>query len=153
MQECGIPYTQSYSQLERQWTHGPSFWSGGNNCKSSGVAILIKGRHFTINRVTEQVNGRVLVVDGSWSGMDVTSRLLVEMTGEASLRDVVGSMGPNARNYSWSKPDGSVRSRIDFLFTSPTVKPGRSSMVAVHFPDHRAVSFEGELTGKFTAGP
>ncbi|KAJ1166947.1 hypothetical protein NDU88_007340 [Pleurodeles waltl] len=53
------------------------------------------------------------------AGMDVTSRLLVEMTGEASLRDVVGSMGLNARNYSWSKPDGSVRSRIDFLFTSP----------------------------------
>ncbi|KAJ1129654.1 hypothetical protein NDU88_008020 [Pleurodeles waltl] len=209
LQECGIPYAQSNSQLERQWTHGPSFWSGGNDCKSSGVAILIKGRHFTTDRVTEQVNGRVLVVDGSWSGepvrlinvyappeknerlemfrvlrmqlvtsrtilmggdfnctveldgrtgsdsagMDVTSRLLVEMTGEASLQDVVGSMGPNARNYSWSRPDGSVRSRIDFLFTSPTVKPGRNSMVAVHFSDHRAVSFEGELTGKFPAGP
>ncbi|KAJ1212636.1 hypothetical protein NDU88_000291 [Pleurodeles waltl] len=209
LQECGIPYAQSYSQLERQWTHGPSFWSGGNDCKSSGVAILIKGRHFTTDRVTEQVNGRVLVVDGSWSGepvrlinvyappeknerlemfrvlrmqlvtsrtilmggdfnctveldgrtgsdsagMDVTSRLLVEMTGEASLQDVVGSMGPNARNYSWSRPDGSVHSRIDFLFTSPTVKPGRNSMVAVHFSDHRAVSFEGELTGKFPAGP
>ncbi|KAJ1149826.1 hypothetical protein NDU88_002630 [Pleurodeles waltl] len=182
LQECGIPYAQSYSQLERQWTHGPSFW------------------------VTEQVNGRVLVVDSSWSGepvrlinvyappeknerlemfrmqlvtfrtilmggdfnctveldgrtgsdsagMDVTSRLLVEMTGEASLRDVVGSMGPNARNYSWSRPDGYVHSRIDFLFTSPTVKPGRNSMLAVHFSDHRAVSFEGELTGKFPAGP
>ncbi|KAJ1144821.1 hypothetical protein NDU88_011115 [Pleurodeles waltl] len=207
--ECGIPYAQSYSQLERQWTHGPLFWSGGNNCKSSGVAILIKVRHFTTDRVTEQVNGRVLVVDGSWSGepirlinvyvppeknerlemfsvlrmqlvtsrtilmggdfnstveldgctgsdsarMDVTSRLLVEMTGEASLRDVIGSMGPNARNYSRSKPDRSVCLRINFLFTSPTVKPGQSSMVAVHFSDHRAVSFEGELTGKFPAGP
>ncbi|KAJ1149771.1 hypothetical protein NDU88_002576 [Pleurodeles waltl] len=56
-------------------------------------------------------------------------------------------------NYSWSKPDGSVRSWIDFLFTSPTVKPGQRSMVAVHFSDHRAVSFEGELTGQFPAGP
>ncbi|KAJ1217840.1 hypothetical protein NDU88_005427 [Pleurodeles waltl] len=170
------PYTQSYSRLELQWTHRLSFWSGGNNCKSSGVTILIKGRHFTTDRVTEQVSGRVLVMDGSWSGepirfinvyappekndrlemfrvlrmqlvtsrtilmggdfnctveldgrtgsdsagMDVMSRLLVEMTGEASLRDVVGSMGPNARNYSWSKPDGSMCSWIDFLFTSPT---------------------------------
>ncbi|KAJ1166937.1 hypothetical protein NDU88_007330 [Pleurodeles waltl] len=69
---------------------------------------------------TVELDGRT----GSDSaGMDVTSRLLVEMTGEASLRDVVGSMGLNARNYSWSKPDGSMRSRIDFLFTSPTVKP------------------------------
>ncbi|KAJ1151257.1 hypothetical protein NDU88_004041 [Pleurodeles waltl] len=149
LQECGIPYAQSYSQLERQWTHGPSFWSRGNDCKSSGVTILIKGRHFTTDRVTEQVNSRVLVVGGSCSGepvrlinvyappeknerlemfrvlrmqlvtsrtilmggdfnctveldgrtgsdsagMDVTSRLLVEMTGEASLWDVVGKRG------------------------------------------------------------
>ncbi|KAJ1172588.1 hypothetical protein NDU88_004433 [Pleurodeles waltl] len=203
LQECRIPYAQSYHQLEQQWTHGPSFWSGGDNLKSSGVTILIKGRHFTTDRVTEQVNGRVLVVGGSWSGepirlinvyappekserlkmfrvlrmqlvtsrtirmggdfnctveldgrtgsdsagMDVTSRLLVEMTCEASLRDVVGSMGPNARNYSWSKPDASERSWIDFLFTSATVKPGRSSMVSVHFSDHRAVSFKGNLQG------
>ncbi|KAJ1149812.1 hypothetical protein NDU88_002616 [Pleurodeles waltl] len=99
---------------------------------------------------TVELDGRT----GSDSaGMDVTSRLLVETTGEASLRDVVRSMGPNARNYSWSRPDGSVSSWIDFLFTSQTVKPGRNSMVAVHFSDHRAVSFEGELTGKFPAGP
>ncbi|KAJ1118297.1 hypothetical protein NDU88_006492 [Pleurodeles waltl] len=62
-------------------------------------------------------------------------------------------MGLNTRNYSWSNADGSVRSRIDFHCTSPTVKPGWSSMVAIHFSDHRAVSFEGELIGKFTAGP
>ncbi|KAJ1117570.1 hypothetical protein NDU88_005768 [Pleurodeles waltl] len=37
-----------------------------------------------------------------------------------------------------------MRSRIHLLFSSPTVKPGQSSMVAAHFPDHRAVSFEGE---------
>ncbi|KAJ1184562.1 hypothetical protein NDU88_001368 [Pleurodeles waltl] len=166
LQECRILHAQSYSQLERQWTHGPSFWSGVNNCKSSGVAILIKGRHFTTDRVTKQVNCRVLVVDGSCSGepirliniyappkknerlerfrvlrmqlvtsrtilmggdfnctaesdgctgsdsagMDVMSRLLVEMTDEASRRDVIGNMGPNARNYSWSKPDGSTSS-------------------------------------------
>ncbi|KAJ1217966.1 hypothetical protein NDU88_005553 [Pleurodeles waltl] len=105
------------------------------------------------------VTSRTILMGGDFNctvdsaGMDVTSRLLVEMTGEASLRDVIGSMGPNARNYSWSRPDGSVRSRIDFLFTSPTVKPVRNSIVAVHFSDHRAVSFEGELTGKFPAGP
>ncbi|KAJ1169538.1 hypothetical protein NDU88_001431 [Pleurodeles waltl] len=106
------------------------------------------GRHFTTNRVTKQVNGRVLVLDGLRSsdpvklinvyatpekserlemlgmlrmqlvtartilmgsdfnctvevdgrtgsesvGMDVMSRLLVEMIGEASLRNVIGSM-------------------------------------------------------------
>ncbi|KAJ1169290.1 hypothetical protein NDU88_001183 [Pleurodeles waltl] len=86
---------------------------------------------------TVELDGRT---GSNSAGIDVTSRLLVEMTVEASLRDVIGSMGPNARNYSWSRPDGSVRSRIDFLFTSPTVKPGQSSMVAVHFSDHRAIA-------------
>ncbi|KAJ1149797.1 hypothetical protein NDU88_002602 [Pleurodeles waltl] len=153
LQKCEIPYAQLYSQLAWQWTHRPSLSSGGNDCKSSGVAILIKGRHFTTNRVTEQVNGRVLVVYGSWSGMYVTSKLLMEMICERSLQDVIGRMGLNARNVSWSRSDISVCSRIDFLFTSPTVKSGQSSMVAIHYLDHRPVSFEGELTGKFPAGP
>ncbi|KAJ1110723.1 hypothetical protein NDU88_008071 [Pleurodeles waltl] len=99
---------------------------------------------------TAELDGRT----GSDSArIDVTSRLLVEMTGEESLRDVIRSMGPNARNYSWSKPDRSVHSRIDFLFTSPMEKPGRNSMVTVHFSDHKGVNFEGELTGKFPASP
>ncbi|KAJ1166982.1 hypothetical protein NDU88_007375 [Pleurodeles waltl] len=48
--------------------------------------------------------------------MDDATKLLAEMVGEASLTDVIGSMGLDARNFTWSRPDGSVRSRIDFVF-------------------------------------
>ncbi|KAJ1166950.1 hypothetical protein NDU88_007343 [Pleurodeles waltl] len=50
--------------------------------------------------------------------MDDAAKLLAEMVGEASLTDVIGSMGPDARNFTWSHPDGSLSSKIDFVFTS-----------------------------------
>ncbi|KAJ1108931.1 hypothetical protein NDU88_006301 [Pleurodeles waltl] len=34
--------------------------------------------------------------------MDDAAKLLAEMVGEASLTDVIGSMGPNASNFTWS---------------------------------------------------
>ncbi|KAJ1092423.1 hypothetical protein NDU88_005533 [Pleurodeles waltl] len=99
---------------------------------------------------TVELDGRT----GSESaGMEVTSRLFAEMPGEASMQYVIGSMGLNTSNYFWRKPDGSGRSRIDFLFTSRMVKPVQSSKVAIHMSDHRAVNFKGELIGKFPAGP
>ncbi|KAJ1156555.1 hypothetical protein NDU88_009273 [Pleurodeles waltl] len=76
--------------------------------------------------------------------MDDAAKLLAEMVGEASLTDVIGSMGPDARNFTWSRPDGSVRSRIDFVFTSKSVRIRQHSMVTVHFSDHRAIRFRGK---------
>ena len=71
LQECSIPYTQSYKHLEQQWTLGPSFWSGGNSSRSVGVATLVRGKCFTVDSVTELEGGRALVVDGSWAGEPV----------------------------------------------------------------------------------
>ncbi|KAJ1169370.1 hypothetical protein NDU88_001263 [Pleurodeles waltl] len=85
--------------------------------------------------------------------LDDGAKLLAEMVGEASLMDVIGSMGADARNFAWNRPDGSVRSRIDFVFTSRSVRIRQHSMVTVHFSDHRAIRFQGELTGKFLTGP
>ncbi|KAJ1167540.1 hypothetical protein NDU88_007931 [Pleurodeles waltl] len=85
--------------------------------------------------------------------LDDGAKLLAEMVGEASRTNVIGSMGADARNFTWSRPDGSVRSRIDFVFTSRSVRIRQHSMVTVHFSDHRAIRFQGELTGKFLTGP
>ncbi|KAJ1199924.1 hypothetical protein NDU88_003756 [Pleurodeles waltl] len=85
--------------------------------------------------------------------MDDAAKLLAEMVGEASLTDIIGSMGSDARNFTWSRPDGSVCSRIDFVFTSKSVRIRQHSMVTVHFSDHRAIRFQGKLTGKFLTGP
>ncbi|XP_031747517.1 uncharacterized protein LOC116406770 [Xenopus tropicalis] len=209
LQECAFPFSRSYKHLMRQWTHGPSYWSGGNSCKSAGVAILIRGSLFTVDSVLELVCGRLLVVDGSWAGepvrlinvyaspekgerlellqtlraqlattravvlggdfncpieedgrstsngakLDVTSKLLKEMVTEASLKDAVGSIGNGTVNYSWCRPDGSVRSRIDFVFTSRTIKQTRYAMVPCFFSDHRAIHFQGSLGCGFPPGP
>ncbi|KAJ1124244.1 hypothetical protein NDU88_002705 [Pleurodeles waltl] len=91
--------------------------------------------------------------DQGWGRMNDAVNLLGEMVGEASLTDVIGSMGPDARNFTWSHPDGSVRSRIDFVLTSKSVRIRQHSMVTMHFSDHRAIRFQGELTGKVLTGP
>ncbi|CAJ0966526.1 unnamed protein product [Ranitomeya imitator] len=200
---------KSFKHLAREWSHGPSYWSGGGDCKSAGVAILIRGNAFTLESFQELVCGRLLVVDGNWGGepvrfinvyapplknerlevfqtlrlqlattrtlvmagdfncpieedvrssdtsakLDITSKLLIEMVTEARLEDVVGSMGRGSVNYSWSRPDGSLRSRIDFVFTSRAVRQSRYSMVPCFFSDHRAIRLQCVLGHGFPPGP
>ena len=33
---------------EQMWSHGPSVWSGSNNNKNDGVAVLIKNPHVLV---------------------------------------------------------------------------------------------------------
>ncbi|KAM9330996.1 uncharacterized protein PAF06_019337 [Gastrophryne carolinensis] len=71
LQECALPHSKRYGHLSAQWTHGPSYWSGGSENRSVGVAILIGGSRFTVDTVQEVVCGRMLLVDGSWAGEPV----------------------------------------------------------------------------------
>lgn len=63
LQECNICFKLDYKQLEDRWTYGQSFWSGDNNNKSSGVAILFKGNALTVLKTQEFVNGRLIYAD------------------------------------------------------------------------------------------
>ena len=63
LQECNIPYKDSYKSFEERWSHGPSIWSGDNDNRSSGVAVLFKGRRVDIKRVQHTIQGRVLCID------------------------------------------------------------------------------------------
>ncbi|KAM9316078.1 uncharacterized protein PAF06_007036 [Gastrophryne carolinensis] len=209
LQECSLPFSKHYRHLCAQWTHGPSYWSGGGENRNVGVAILIRGNRFTVDSVQELVCGRLLLVDGSWAGepirlinvyapveknermeffhtlrpylattravvlagdfncpleqdgrstnssakLDKTSKLLREMVNEASLKDAAGAKGTGSANYTWSRSDGSVCSRIDFVFTSRAVRQKSSSLVPCFFSDHRAVYFQGELGNGFPPGP
>lgn len=84
--------------------------------------------------------------------LDLTSKLLKVTVTETSLKDVVGSIGNGSVNYSWCHSDGSVRSRIDFVFPSRTIKQTRYSMVPCFFSDHRAIHFQGSLDCGFPQG-
>ncbi|KAJ1152252.1 hypothetical protein NDU88_005028 [Pleurodeles waltl] len=84
--------------------------------------------------------------------MDDAAKLLAEMVDEALLTDYIGSMGPDARNFTWNHLDGSLRSRIDFVFTSKSVRIKQFSMVTMHFSDHRAIrSLAGPGTWKLNS--
>ncbi|KAM4690489.1 uncharacterized protein WCC33_017884 [Rhinophrynus dorsalis] len=75
------------------------------------------------------------------------------MVREAALQDAVGSIGAGSVNYTWSHPNGSTCSRIDFLFTSRTVEHKWHSMVPCYFSDHRAIHFQGVLGKGFPPSP
>eukprot|EP00061_Rhincodon_typus_P012704 g38603.t1 len=56
-------------------------------------------------------------VMGGDSKLDATSRSLMDTVKDAKLLDVFSTPADGAqRRYTWSRPDGSIRSRIDFLF-------------------------------------
>ncbi|KAM4723122.1 LOW QUALITY PROTEIN: uncharacterized protein WCC33_009346 [Rhinophrynus dorsalis] len=62
-------------------------------------------------------------------------------------------MGAGSVNYTWSRPDGSQHSRIDFVFTSRAIQHKQHSMVPCFFSDHRAIHFQGALGKGFAPGP
>lgn len=63
LQECNIPFKSDYKYLKNRWTYGQSMWSGDNNNRSSGVAILFKGNALKILKTQEVVNGRLIYAD------------------------------------------------------------------------------------------
>ena len=63
LQECNIPFKDNYKSFEERWSHGLSIWSGDNDNRSSGVAVLFKGWRVNIKRVQHIIQGRVLCID------------------------------------------------------------------------------------------
>ena len=68
LQECGLPHLRCYRWWSRWWPHGLTVWSGGNDCRASGLGILLRGGNFAITGVREVVGGRLLVVDVMYRG-------------------------------------------------------------------------------------
>lgn len=66
LQECNIPYREHYKSFQDRWAFGPSIWSGDNNSKASGVALLFKGQSFNIQKEQRVIDGRLLCVDVDW---------------------------------------------------------------------------------------
>lgn len=71
LQECNIPYKDNYTHFQKRWSHGESFWSGDNKNRSSGVAVLLKGWGFNIQRVQHVIAGRVLSIDIEWDNASI----------------------------------------------------------------------------------
>ena len=69
LQECGLPFRSSYGEWERRWPHGPSMWSGSDNNRADGVAVLTHNSLVRVVGHTVVEPGRVLVVSLSFGGV------------------------------------------------------------------------------------
>ena len=69
LQECGLPFRSSYGEWERRWPHGPSVWSGSDNNRADGVAVLTHNSLVRVVGHTVVEPGRVLVVSLSFGGV------------------------------------------------------------------------------------
>lgn len=70
LQECNLPFLKSYKDWEDKWPHGRSIWSGSNQNKSEGVAILIKNPLVVVKGSTVVRDGRALLVHLTYMGQD-----------------------------------------------------------------------------------
>ena len=193
LQECGLPHLRNYRRWSRWWTRGLSVWSGGNDCRASGLGILLRGGDFSITQTKEVVAGRLLVADVKYRGtplrlinvyaspvrskrrdvlkqlapllvtsrpvvlagdfncsigaagrpgsadgrLDSTSRLLMETVKTAKLCDAFGTPTGGAQpKPTWTRPDGSARSRIDSIFLSEPLTVRTTDVTPVFFSDH-----------------
>ncbi|MEE6519214.1 hypothetical protein FKM82_030833 [Ascaphus truei] len=46
LQECALPFSRSYRHLSGQWSHGPSYWSGGERVQERGCSHFDPGGMF-----------------------------------------------------------------------------------------------------------
>lgn len=69
LQECSLPFLTHYREWEQLWPL-PSLWSGSNENKSDGVAILIKNPLVVVKGSTVVRDGRALLTHLSFMGQD-----------------------------------------------------------------------------------
>ena len=70
LQECSLPFLKSYHEWEEKWPLGPSIWSGSNENRADGVAILIKNPHILVKGSTVVRDGRALLAHLTYLGKD-----------------------------------------------------------------------------------
>ena len=70
LQECGLPFLKTYPQWEGRWPKGKSIFSGSNENKSDGVAILIKNPLVAVKGSTVVRDGRALLAHLTYMGQD-----------------------------------------------------------------------------------
>lgn len=71
LQEYGIGYGKDYGGMEELWVHGESVWSGMNENRNAGVAILFKNRKCIIKETTVIQDGRALMVNVVCNGKEL----------------------------------------------------------------------------------
>ncbi len=83
--------------------------------------------------------------------LDSSSIDLMNIIKDYKLKDIFRVQNPNIPGFTWS--NGSSFSRIDFVFSSPTVEVVESSLKPVFFSDHVKIDCLVKINGNSTRGP
>ncbi len=83
--------------------------------------------------------------------LDSSSIDLMNIIKDFKLIDIFRVQNPNIPGFTWS--NGSSFSRIDFVFSSPTIEVVESSLKPVFFSDHVKVDCVVKLNGSSMRGP
>lgn len=80
---------------------------------------------------------------------------LVSLFSECSVVDVWRSLHPTDQCFTWTKPDGSIASRIDLIGCPSAWVPfvSSSDILPCPFSDHSAVTLTWSLPGSISRGP
>ena len=69
LQECALPFRASYREWERRCPHGPSVWSGSNENRADGVAVLVHNKGVEVVGHTVVKPGRAALVSFCFGGV------------------------------------------------------------------------------------
>lgn len=83
--------------------------------------------------------------------LDSSSIDLMNIIKDFKLIDIFRVQNPNIPGFTWS--NGSSFSRIDFVFSSPTIEVVESSLKPVFFSDHVKVDCVVKINGSSMRGP
>jgi len=75
--------------MEELWLPGPSIWSGSNQNKNDGVAILIKNPHILVKGSTVVREGRALLANLSFLGRDLNVLNVYGFTGKSERYELL----------------------------------------------------------------
>lgn len=94
IQECGIPFLKMYTQWQDMWPH-PSIWSGSNENKNDGVAILIKKKQILVKGSTVVREGRALLANLTFMGKDFNLLNIYGFNDKHERHDLLEELQPH----------------------------------------------------------
>lgn len=95
LQECSLPFLKSYRKWEEMWTLGPSIWSGSNDNKNDGVAILIGNPHILVKGSTVVRDGRAILVNLTVLDKDFNILNVYGYTGKNDRYELLEDLQPH----------------------------------------------------------
>ena len=96
IQECGIPFLNDYRTWVDAWPHR-SLWSGSNENRNDGVAILLNNPAIQVKGSTVVRDGRALLVNLSFYGKSFNLLNIYGYNTKQDRDDLLSELRPHLR--------------------------------------------------------